>query len=154
MGRPSSWTQEKLTELWNLYAVERLSVAKCAERFGVSAGAVNRGLKLIKDSSPEEDLTEMRQMSMALHRDLIQRAYDLLRLVPPPVTAGKDGRVIKDPITNEVVRDYGPHLAAMAMALKVDESSRKLLGLDSATKVDVLGTVKYEIVGVNPEDLT
>jgi hypothetical protein len=50
--------------------------------------------------------------------------------------------------------DDGPTLTAQAGLLKVSESRRKLLGLDSPTKVAVSGGVKYEIAGVDPATLT
>jgi hypothetical protein len=50
--------------------------------------------------------------------------------------------------------DDGPTVQAQAGLLRVSESRRKLLGLDSPVKVDVSGGVKYEIVGVTEADLT
>ncbi len=35
----------------------------------------------------------------------------------------------------------------------IRESYRKLLGVDQPTQVAVSGAVRYEVVGVNPEDL-
>lgn len=45
-------------------------------------------------------------------------------------------------------------LKAIDRLVRISESRRKLLGLDAATKVDVEAGVKYEIVGVDPADLT
>lgn len=63
------------------------------------------------------------------------------------------GKVIKDD-NGEVLLDDGPKLAALREMRAIRESYRKLLGLDQPTQVAVSGTVKYEVVGVNPEDLT
>lgn len=60
------------------------------------------------------------------------------------VVTGPDGRPLLDD---------GPKLAAIAQLLKVRESYRKLFGLDAATKTEVTGGVRYELVGVDPEDL-
>lgn len=51
--------------------------------------------------------------------------------------------------------DDGPVLAAVDRLLKVQERRARLLGLDIPVKqqVQLDGGVRYEIVGVNPEDL-
>jgi hypothetical protein len=53
----------------------------------------------------------------------------------------------------EPLPDDGPKLAAITTALRVRESYRRLHGLDSDTKVSLSGSVKYEVVGVDPADL-
>ncbi|WP_030798953.1 hypothetical protein [Streptomyces sp. NRRL S-337] len=67
------------------------------------------------------------------------------------------GRIItmRDPDTGTEVPlpDDGPRLAALNTALKIRESYRKLRGLDAATKTEVSGGVRYEIVGVDMEQL-
>lgn len=68
------------------------------------------------------------------------------------------GKIITwlNPDTNEEepLQDDGPKLAAIQVALKVRESYRRLHGLDAEKKVSVTGDVKYELVGVDPKDLT
>jgi hypothetical protein len=39
------------------------------------------------------------------------------------------------------------------MALKADDTLSKRLGLDSATKVETMATVKVELVGIDTNDL-
>ncbi|MGW3135909.1 hypothetical protein [Streptomyces sp. NPDC001139] len=63
------------------------------------------------------------------------------------------GKVIKDDEGHPLLDD-GPKLAALREMRAIRESYRKLFGVDAAAKVDVTGSVKYEVVGVNPEDLT
>ncbi|MBA4865923.1 hypothetical protein H1V43_32180 [Streptomyces sp. PSKA54] len=50
--------------------------------------------------------------------------------------------------------DDGPKLAAIREMRQIRESYRKLYGLDQPTQVSVSGAVRYEVVGVDPEDLT
>jgi hypothetical protein len=50
--------------------------------------------------------------------------------------------------------DDGPKLAAIRELRQIRESFRKLHGLDSETKLNVTGSVRYEVVGVDPTDLT
>lgn len=54
----------------------------------------------------------------------------------------------------EPVLDDGPKLAAIRELRQIRESFRKLHGLDAEKKVNVSGGVRYEVVGINPEDLT
>jgi hypothetical protein len=60
----------------------------------------------------------------------------------------------------EPLIDDAPVLAAIDRLLKIDEqrrkndeSRRKLLGLDQPAKVEHSGGVRYELIGVDPQDL-
>lgn len=68
------------------------------------------------------------------------------------------GRVITmiDPETQteKPLLDDGPKLAALREMRAIRESYRKLLGVDQPTQVAVSGAVRYEVVGVDPTDLT
>lgn len=68
------------------------------------------------------------------------------------------GKVItwRNPETgeDEPLLDDGPKLQAIQVALRVRESYRKLHGLDQPAQVAVSGGVKYEVVGIDTEDLT
>ncbi|MFE4716850.1 hypothetical protein ACFRLW_10415 [Streptomyces sp. NPDC056728] len=68
------------------------------------------------------------------------------------------GKVVTrlDPESGEEkpLQDNGPKLQAIQTALRVRESYRKLHGLDAEQKVNVSGAVRYEVVGVDPADLT
>ncbi|NUS79162.1 MAG: hypothetical protein HOV70_23590 [Streptomyces sp.] len=68
------------------------------------------------------------------------------------------GKVVtmRDPETGEEkpLTDHGPKLTAIQTALKIRESYRKLHGLDQPAQVAVSGAVRYEVVGVDPADLT
>ncbi|MEU2730106.1 hypothetical protein ABZ650_20555 [Streptomyces griseoviridis] len=68
------------------------------------------------------------------------------------------GRIVTwlNPATGaeEPLQDDGPRLQAIQVSLRVRESYRKLHGLDQPAQVAVSGGVKYEVVGVDPTDLT
>lgn len=68
------------------------------------------------------------------------------------------GKVItmKDPETGEEkpLLDDGVKLQAIDRYIRARESLRRLLGLDQPQKVQHSGGVTYEVVGVDPEDLT
>jgi DNA-binding transcriptional MerR regulator len=51
------------------------------------------------------------------------------------------------------VEDTGPILSSIDRLLKIQERRAKLLGLDAATKTQVSGGVKYEVVGVDMSKL-
>ncbi len=50
--------------------------------------------------------------------------------------------------------DSGPVLAAMDRLVKLDDQEAKLLGLYAEQKMAVSGGLRYEVVGIAPEDLT
>lgn len=52
------------------------------------------------------------------------------------------------------VLDDGPKLAAIREARQLNESIRKLIGADAEKKINLSGGVRYEVVGVDPEDLS
>jgi hypothetical protein len=54
----------------------------------------------------------------------------------------------------EPLLDDGPKLSALREMRAIRESYRKLLGVDQPAKVEHSGGVRYEVVGVDPEDLT
>jgi predicted DNA-binding protein (UPF0251 family) len=63
------------------------------------------------------------------------------------------GKVVINPETGQPLVDPMPVLAAYKEMRQIAESYRKLEGLDQPTKVEQSGTVKYEVVGVDPSDL-
>lgn len=145
---------EREAEVYRLTVVNRLTQREIAERIGVHQTTVGKILADARAKLPPVDLAAIRAEALALHEDVIRKAYALAELRGAPVTAGKDGDVVRDPEDNSVVRDYGGRMAALALALKADEQRRKLLGADAATKTEVTGSVRYEVVGVDTEDLT
>lgn len=86
--------------------------------------------------------------------DLFVEALDVLKRDHLTVSHGKVITMV-DPETGEEkpILDDGPKLAAIDRLLKVRESYRKLYGVDKAAKVEHTGGVRYEIVGVSPEEL-
>jgi hypothetical protein len=63
------------------------------------------------------------------------------------------GRIVCDNDGNPLLDD-GPKLAAIREMRAIRESYRKLYGADQPTQVAVSGAVRYEVVGVDPADLT
>jgi hypothetical protein len=63
------------------------------------------------------------------------------------------GRVVTG-TDGQPLLDDGPKLSAIREMRMLRESFRKLYGVDQPTKTEVSGSVKYEVVGVDPADLT
>ena len=62
------------------------------------------------------------------------------------------GHIVKDD-DGQPILDDGPKLAALREMRQIRESYRRLFGVDQPAKVEHSGGVKYEVVGVDVEDL-
>jgi len=63
-----------------------------------------------------------------------------------------NGKVIE--LNGQPLQDDGPVLAAISALVRISESRRKLLGLDQPAKQQISGGLTYEVVGVDPAQLT
>lgn len=146
---------ERDAEIYRLYVVNRLTMTAIAARHGITVQRVDQIIGERKKLVKPPDLTAIRDKAMALHEDVIRRAYELVEMAGAPVTAGKDGLVVYDPEVKGadgkpvVVRDYAARLAALKVALDADREMRKLTGADAASKTEISGGVKYEVVGID-----
>jgi hypothetical protein len=139
--------------VWRAVTIYRRTYEDVAEEFGISKQRVGQIVADVKASIPTTDLDQMRQESLELYAELGRRALEIVDLVPAPIFVGKDGVIARDE-NGEPVRDYSGRLRAMETAANFDRERRKLMGLDAAQKAEVSASVKYEIVGVNTEDLS
>lgn len=123
------------------------------------AEALQRALREIV-AEPAEDVRrlELERLDGELERLNRLETAALAVLERQHVTVN-NGHIIY--LDDEPLLDDGPILQAIDRLVRIEdarrrngESRRKLLGLDSATKVDLSGGVKYELVGVDPEQLT
>jgi hypothetical protein len=91
---------------------------------------------------------------LAVHMERLETLYDAaVEVLEADHVVVSHGKVITDE-TGTPLRDSGPKLAAIREARASLESFRKLVGLDQPTQVAVSGNVRYEVVGVDPADLT
>ena len=67
--------------------------------------------------------------------------------------AGQPHKNAGQPIYGDPLLDDGPTLAAIETLRKLNESYRKLFGIDSAIKIDQNLSVNFTIDGVSPGDL-
>ncbi|MEU1372995.1 sigma factor-like helix-turn-helix DNA-binding protein [Streptomyces triculaminicus] len=135
---------------------------RIAEELGVDVHtahqAVQRALKAIVQE-PAENLRTLELERLDTELDRLNNLEEAVKKVLEKhhVTVSQ-GKVVY--LNDQPLPDDGPVLQAVDRLLKIDEqrrkngeSRRKLLGLDAATKTEVSGGVRYEIVCVDPEDL-
>lgn len=139
--------------VWRAVTIYRRTYEDVAHEHGISKQRVGQIIADVRAQIPQVDLDAMRQESMDLYSELGRRAMEIADLVPAPIFVGKDGNIALDE-NGEPVRDYSGRLRALETAAKFDEHRRKLMGLDAAQKAEMSAQVRYEIVGVNTEDLS
>ena len=158
LGRPNGLT-EREAEVYRLHAVNRLTQREIGERLDLSQQRVSVLLAEARAKIPPPDLAGIRQEAAERHLDVIRRAAELMEMEGAPVTAGKDGGVVYDPVRTDadgrplVVRDYSGRVQAAKLLLEADRELRKLFGVDAATKQEITGGVRHEVVGVDPSEL-
>lgn len=111
--------------------------AAIARDAGVDQSTVSRAIDRVRAVIPESDKEELVRRSVDMLLELQAGALDVWRLAPAPMVAGKDGDYVLDPETQEYVRDHSGRLAALKAAVGVNESVRRLMGLDAAQKLDM-----------------
>jgi hypothetical protein len=149
---------ERNAAIWTAY-IHGQSQAEIAEQYGISQPRVSQIVKAVRETIPQEDRAERALRELAFLDDLRSQAMKIVAMEAPPVTAGKDGAIVRDPEhkgpdgQDAIVRDHAGRLAAMSQAVAISAHVRRLLGLDAPTRTEVTGGVRHELVGVDPEDL-
>lgn len=123
-----------------------------AENFGIALSTLSEIIGRERARNPIDKAAEIATQVEILDR-LIEEASAIVDMRAAPVTAGKDGDIVRDPEDQAVVRDHSGRLAAMAIVKQLQERKAKLLGLDSATKTEVAAAVTYTIEGVDPDGI-
>jgi transcriptional regulator with XRE-family HTH domain len=136
------------------YFVAGKTQSELAEEFGLDRTRVSQIIAEARAEIPEVDKVEYLQKSLETLQYVQQVAAELIEHEGAPVTAGKDGDVVYDPESGVVVRDYSGRVLAAQLLLKASEAQAKRLGLDAATKIESTATVRYEIAGLNDDDLS
>lgn len=153
-GKPRGLALEgRNGEIWRAVTIYRKTREAVAEEHGISRQRVDQIIADVRENLPPEDVSEMRRESLELYAEMTRRALEIVDLIPAPLVAGKDGDLVEDPDTGEYVRDYSGRIKAMEAAVKFDQERRKLMGLDAAQKIEQTGSVRFELVGVDPAEL-
>lgn len=120
------------------------------DQLGISKQAAHKlWHKTMKDIPVAEVETYRTEQRMRLDA-LLQRANEIL---DAPHVVVQHGRVVE--LDGEPLRDRGAELDAIKTILDIEQRRAKLDGLDTPVKqqVEVDGGLRYEVVGVDPEDL-
>lgn len=108
-----------------------------AEKYGVTKSRVHEIIQQVRNDVPQQDRLEVIREQIDWLRETRRSIMELWDHNGAPVTAGKDGTLVYDPDTNELVRDHTGRLNAAKVALQFSEREAKLLGLDAAQKVEL-----------------
>lgn len=106
-----------------------------------------------RNRAQTEAVDALREIELEHLDELSRTVWAVLEREHVTVSHGKV-IVIKDEAGVEHrLRDDGPTLAAVDRLVKIAERRARLLGLDSAVKVDARGVVTFAIEGIDPEKL-
>lgn len=107
--------------------------------------AVQRAVRAVVKDAGEEVL----KLHLSRMEYLYEKAVEVIEADHVIVSHGK---VVCDADGNPL-RDHAPVLAAINAGRQCLESVQTLIGIKKPAKVEHSGGVKYELVGVNPEDV-
>lgn len=127
-------------------------IADLAAEYNLSEQSISTIVTKVSRSMPERDRSELIALSIERLDLLTEKVMDLIEREGAPIFVGKDGVIARDD-NDEVVRDYSLRIKAIAEAHRLNQTFAKRLGLDAPTQAEVNGTIQYEIVGVEPEEL-
>jgi hypothetical protein len=150
---------ERNAEIIRLYFTQGWSQQRVADHFGLARETVKDIIASWRAKQGPVDKQEEIERAASLLDEMIVMAMELAAMEGAPVTAGKDGLVVVDPEQKNpeggpmYVRDYSGRISAINTIKGLLERKAKLLGLDSATKVEQSGQVTYVLPGVAPETL-
>lgn len=140
-GIPSRRLEGRDGEIVYDWSVRGMSQPAIAEKHGLTQARISQILSAARKETNsitvEEERTALRQRINAYRATLA----DLVDMNGAPVTAGKDGAIVRDPEDDSVVRDYGTRVAALGQMVRLDERLAKLMGLDEPAKVKTDVTV-------------
>jgi predicted transcriptional regulator len=127
-----------------------LTYSQIAARLGISKAEAHRAVARVL----AETVAEAGEHARALELQKLDRAEAaVLAVLERSHVTVSHGRIIRDE-NEDPLLDDGPILQAAGMLARLSESRRKLIGLDAPAQVITEGRVRYEVVGVDPADLT
>lgn len=126
-----------------------LSYREVGEQLGLTKWAALRAVQRAVRAVVQDAGEEVLRLHIGRLEYLYEKAVEVLETDHVLVS---HGRIVKDDDGNTLT-DTAPKLAAIREARSSLESFRRLVGMDKPAKVEHSGGVKYELVGVDPEDL-
>jgi nucleotide-binding universal stress UspA family protein len=128
-----------------------------ADKFGLARSTVTEDIGLHRATMTPAQREHVQAEHLTELAMLRKSMFELATKVGAPVTAGKDGDIVKDPESGEVVRDFTLRINATVQLLKIMEREAKQLGTDAAAKVEhsgviaIEGTVEQELARLSAE---
>lgn len=116
---------------------EGMTQQAIGEHFGLHHSTVCTDLQIHRESLSAVDLETIRQDHIHQLQLLRASMYELTKLRGAPITAGKDGVVVKDPDDGAIVREYSGRINATRELRFLLERESKLLGLDAVSKTQL-----------------
>jgi hypothetical protein len=131
-------------------AADGMSFRKIAKELGfASQGDAWRAVQRARADVVRPAVTKLIQTESEQLDDLYVMALEIIERNHVVVS---DGRVVFG-ADGEPLIDDRPRLAAIQTALRIRDQYENLHGLKAETKVNLSGTVRYEVVGIDPADL-
>jgi hypothetical protein len=137
---------------------EGLTFREISKELGVSLGLVHKDFAASIERILEPNVAAYRAEHVArLHQmrgvtqDILDRRHVVVQqghVVSEILGSDDDGQ----PIFGEPLEDDSIVLAAMDRLHKIDEAERKLLGLDARPEVQITGSLRYVIEGLDDAD--
>ena len=131
-------------EIAHRYYMLSQSQQEIADDLQISQSRVSQILTDIRadiDATTREDIRAGIAQRMASMRNAMA---ELVEMDGMPVTAGKDGAVVKDPENDVVVRDYSLRVKAAQEIRAIEERLAKLYGADEPTRTRTDVTIHGE----------
>lgn len=141
---------ERNAEIIALYA-QGWSQRQLGEKYGISQSTIKEIIGRYRVAQGPIDKAEAIHQQVDTLDHIARLALEIAEDLGAPVF--REGGFVEDPATGKLVRAHSDRLAAMNAARAALERKAKLLGLDSATKVETSGSVTYHIEGLDPDAL-
>jgi hypothetical protein len=130
-------TPEQDQEMWKLYSRGRRQY-DIAKQFNITQQAVSAAIARHRTTIPDETRDEILKREIDLFTSLRDEVLELWHnTTGAPVTAGKDGKIVTDPETGQIVRDHTGRLSALRAAREMGERLARLTGIDAAVRIDL-----------------
>jgi hypothetical protein len=128
-----------------------LTYRQIADELGIDVRAAYDGVQRALKDTLQEPADDLRRLELERLDELARQARGVMEATHYVVDKGNVVMWEGSPLL-----DDAPVLAAVDRLLKVQDRRAKLLGLDVPVKrqVEVEGSLRYEIIGVEADDLT
>lgn len=140
---------ERDAEVARLYSQGGISFREVGEQLGISKwaaiSAYNRAVRDVVQEAGEE--------ALKVHATRLEYAVArCMEIAETEHVMVSHGRIVYDD-DGQPLKDSGPILAALREMRGALADFRRMTGMDKPAKIEHSGGVKYELVGVDPQDL-